>query len=129
MTCTACRGGGAIMVAPNSIGITRSLVRELAAEQGIDAYHGAQWRTRLAERLTAETEYGAATELLAEEGVVGTEVLTNAGDMIVFDRKRLSLLPLLPEPEKKLLRSAMCVHAASRCTNGCPRCELALPSF
>ena len=76
------------MVAPNSIGITRRLVRELTAEQGIDAYHGAQWRTRIAERLTAETEYGGATELRAEEGVVGTEVLTNAGDMIVFDRKR-----------------------------------------
>ena len=63
------------MVAPNSIGITRSLVRELTAEQGIDAYHGAQWRTRIAERLTAETEYGGATELRAEEGVEGTEVL------------------------------------------------------
>ena len=58
---------------------------------------------------------------------MGTEVLTNAGDMIVFDRKRRRSLRLFSRSLKtKLLRSAMCVHAASRCTNGCPRCELAL---
>ena len=78
-------GGGAIMVAPNSIGVTRTIIRELVASKGAAAYHGAHWRAEIAERLTADTECGKATLLREQKGVVGSEVLTNAGDLIIFD--------------------------------------------
>ena len=78
-------GGGAIMVAPNSVGVTRTIIRELVASKGAAAYHGAQWRAEIAERLTADTKCGKATLLQEQKGVVGTEVLTNAGDLIIFD--------------------------------------------
>lgn len=96
-------GGGAIMVVPNSVSSTRAIVRDLVTKQGRGAYHGANWRGEIAERLTAETEHGRATALRVQKGAMAEEVLTNAGDLIIFD--------------------PMCMHTASRCTNGPSRCK------
>ena len=92
-------GGGAVMISPASVAVTRSMVASFDPKN----YHGARWRADLVKQLTLEAERGShGTTLSTAAGLQeGVEILTAEGDAVFFD--------------------AMSFHTASPVTNGVPR--------
>ena len=82
-------GGGAIMISPASVGVTRALVADLLEEHGDADYDGQEWRTKIVKTLTENpTEAAWHGSQLAtgqwggEHLSEGIEVLTNEGDAV-----------------------------------------------
>ena len=89
------KGGAGIIVWPRSFSAARKIVEELVAKEGEVAYHGGRWRNEIIEEL--DVDYSPGNTRWAGVGDA-VEVLMEEGDMVFF------------EP--------MCMHSASRCTNG-----------